>query len=63
LEEVTEMNEGSDFYSIIADEDINKQKQMSICGYDGASVMSGSNNSVQVKVCELAKNSCPYIRC
>lgn len=31
--------------------------------YDGASVMSGSNNGVQVKIRELAKNPCPYIHC
>lgn len=28
-----------------------------------SSVMSGSNNGVQVKIRELAKNSCPYIHC
>ncbi|XP_025420897.1 uncharacterized protein LOC112691000 [Sipha flava] len=31
--------------------------------YDGASVMSGSTNGVQVKIRELSKNKCPYIHC
>jgi len=29
--------------------------------YDGASVMSGSTNGVQIKIRELSKNKCPYI--
>ena len=31
--------------------------------YDGASVMSGSTNGVQIKIRELSKNKCPYIHC
>ncbi|XP_025420657.1 zinc finger MYM-type protein 1-like [Sipha flava] len=31
--------------------------------YDGASVMSGSTNGVQVKIRELSKNKYPYIHC
>lgn len=31
--------------------------------YDGASVMSGSNNSVQVKIRELSQNRRPYVYC
>lgn len=29
--------------------------------YDGASVMSGCNNGVQVKISILLKNACPYV--
>jgi len=31
--------------------------------YDGASVMSGSINGVQVNIREFSKNKCPYIHC